>query len=63
MVCFLCLLVSTTSDKLSEAGTVYPSGAPDFPQVTQYFVFFPNIVLSVLRFTPLITPLVSSQFS
>ena len=40
LVCFLCLLVSTTSDKLSEAGTVYPSRAPDFPQVTQYLVFF-----------------------
>jgi len=52
LVCFLCLLVFTTSDKLSEAGTVYPSGAPDFPQVTQSLVFFfSNIVLSALRFT------------
>ena len=30
LVCFLCSLLSTTSDKLSATGTAYPSGAPEF---------------------------------
>ena len=66
----------------NEAGTVYPSGAPEFipgfcgVRVARSLVFcvvfnislcvilsFLTIVLSALRFTLLIFPLVSSSFS
>ena len=30
LVCFLCSLLSTTSDKFSATGTAYPSGTPEF---------------------------------